>query len=172
MFGLAAAADANTAASGVFGGNHVRVAIPNEKCLVRVDTGKSTGGKYHPRGRFTALTSFIRTMRAVEGGCNTAAVLLNPPNDSFMSSPKIAPTDKTAIDSRLVADQNDPDIVSVEVFDRFESIPVKAYFFKALYIIGPVHIQNAVPVQKEEAAVFRLGRTKPHKHFYRSVQSD
>jgi hypothetical protein len=95
---------------------------------------------YHGWCGFAALTSFIRTMWTVKGGLNTCAVLLHKANDSFMHCPEIAPANKTPIDPRLVADQNDADVFVAEVFERFESIPVKANFFPALYIIGPVHI--------------------------------
>ncbi len=100
LCGIAAAADANAGAPGVFGGHHIRLMISNEKCLARVDAGKSASGKYHGRRRFTALAFFIRTMRTVKGGQNTSAVFLNLPNDSFMSFPEIVPVDQTPIDSR------------------------------------------------------------------------
>jgi hypothetical protein len=109
---------------------------------------------------------------AVKGGQNTTAVFLNVPNDSFMSFPEIVRMDQTSIDSGLVAYQNDPYAVAVEKLERFESVLVKANFFKVLYVIGPVYIHHAVPVQKKEPAVFRLGTTEPYKHFYPCVLSE
>ena len=158
---FAAAADENTGASGVFGGLHIRFSVSNKKCLAGIDAAKSAGGKYHVRSGFAAFTFFIRAMRTVKGCLNASAVLLHPPDDSFMHSPEIAPGDKTPIDSRLVADQNDAYVFAVEVFERFEGVLVKSDFFQALYIIGPVHVQNAVPVQEEETAVFGLGAIEP-----------
>ena len=161
MFGIALAADANAGASGVFGGLHIGVIIANKKRAIRSDACKSASGKYHVRSRFAALTFFIRAMWTVKGGLNASHVFLHPPNDSFMHFPEIAPVDETPIDSRLVADQNDADVFAMEVFERYECILVKANFFQVLHIIGPVRIQNAVTVQEEETALFRLGATKP-----------
>ena len=161
LFGIAAAADANAGASGVFGGLHIGVAVADKKRVAGTDACKSASGKYHVRSGFAAPTFFVRAMWTVKGGLNTSAVFLHPLNDPFMNSPEIAPVDKTSIDPRLVAHQYDGDIFAMEVFERFEGIPVKGNFFQALYIIGPVHIQNAVPVHEEETAVFRLGAVKP-----------
>jgi hypothetical protein len=160
-FGIAPAADKNAGASGVFGGPHIGVAVSNKKRLAGIDAGKAASGKYHLWRGFAALTFFIRAVRTVKGGLDASAVFLNPANDSFMSFPEIAPVDKTPIDSRLVADQNDAYVFAVEVFERFEGILVKADFFQAFYIIGPVHIQNAVPVHEDKTTVFRLGAIKP-----------
>jgi len=172
LWGIAAAADPDSGAPRVFGGPHIRLMISNEICLVRVNAGKSASGKYHGWRGFAALAFFIRTVGTVKGGQNTPAVFLHLPNDSLMSFPEIVPADQTTIDPGLVADQNDPYAVAVEKLERFESVLIKANFFKVLYIIGPVYIQYTVPVQNEEPAVFRLGRTEPYKHFYRCVLSE
>jgi len=146
--------------------------ISNEICLSRVNAGKPASAKYHGWCWFAALAFFIRTVRAVKCGQNTPAAFLNVPNDSFMSFPEIVRVDQTPIDSGLVAYQNDPYVVAVEKLERFESVLIKANFFKVLYVIGLVYIHYAVPVQKEEPAVFRLGTTEPYKHFYRCVLSE
>jgi len=172
LCGIAAAADSNAGAPRVLGGPYIRLMISNEIRLLRANAGKPASGKYHGWRGFAALASFIRTVGAVKGGQNAPAVLFNVPNDSFMSFPEIVRVDQTSIDSGLVAYHNDPYVVAVEKLERFESVLIKANFFKALHIIGPVHIHYAIPVQKEEPAVFRLGRTEPYKHFYRCVLSE
>ncbi len=161
LFSAAAAADANAGASGVFGCLHIGVTIANKKRAAGTDACESASGKNHVRSGFAAPTFFIRAMWTVKGGLNTSAVFLHPPSDPFMHSPEIAPVDKAPIDPRLVADQYDGDIFAMEVFERFEGILVKANFFRALYEIRPVNIQNAVAVHEEETAVFRLGAVEP-----------
>ena len=172
MWGIAAAADPNSGAPGGFGGPHIRLTVSNEIRLAGVNAGKSASGKYHGWCGFAALAFLVRSVGAVKGRRNTPAAFLNPPNDSFMGFPEIVPVDQTPIDSGLVADQNDAYIFTIEKLERFESVLIKANFFEALYIIGPVYIQYAIAVQKEEPAIFRLGRTEPCKHFYRCIPSE
>jgi hypothetical protein len=95
-------------------------------------------------------------MRAIEGGQDAAAVFLNPSDHTFMSCPEIVQADQAPIEPGLIADQNDSNVFVFKDLERFESILIEAYFVEALHIIGTVHVQNAVAVQEEEAAVLRL----------------
>jgi hypothetical protein len=103
-------------------------------------------------------------MGAIESSLDVPSFMVNTFDHHFVNVPEILPGDDPAIQTGLIADEDDSDVVLPQPSQGLESIRIESEFAGMLDIIWAIFIDHAVSVEEQKRAEIAYWRVYPDEH--------